>query len=107
MSTIYEDRKTDIEHGSVKRSIEKIEANSKTMGQEFADFRTAMSKVYSEENFAGNASDSLQEKFDELQKKFDSYNDAVTRFAKVVEAARASTEATEQEIQNDAGNLAA
>ena len=107
MTTIYEDRKTTIEHSSVKRSIEKIEANSKTMGQQFQDFRATMDKIYTEDNFSGSASDSLKEKFDELQKKFDSYNDAVTRFAKVVEAARASTEATEQEIQNDASNLAA
>ena len=106
MTTIYEDRKTTIEHSSVKRSIEKIEANSKTMGQQFQDFRATMDKVYTEDNISGSASDSLKEKFDELQKKFDSYNDAVTRFAKVVEAARASTEATEQDIENDAGNLA-
>ena len=101
------DRRTEVEHGSVKKSIETIEQCSKAMAGLFEDFIAAMGVVYQEENFTGNASDELQLKFAELKSKFDGYTDAVERFAKTVEAARASAEAVEKEIQKDAENLSA
>lgn len=100
-------RKTDIEHSGVKKSIEAIDKSSKNMAGLFDNFTAAMSKVYEPENFSGEASDELQKQFAELKKKFDSYTETVARFAKTVEAARASQEATEQEIKQDAGDLPA
>ena len=100
-----EDTKTDITHGKVKNSVQDIETSSKNMGQMFTDFRNTMSEVYQEDNFSGEASDSLQEKFDSFQKKFDSYTDAVERFAKAIEGAREATEQTEKQIQNRAEAL--
>jgi uncharacterized protein YukE len=99
------DNKTEITHSSVKDSVSTIEKSSKNMGQYFQEFRNTMGEVYKEDNFSGEASDSLQTKFNEFQKKFDSYTDAVERFAKAVEGARASTEATEQSIKQDIENL--
>ena len=105
MDTIY-DRKTDIEHGSVKNSINTIDNCSKKMGAIFEDFRATMGRVYEDDTFSGNASNSLQDKFAELKSKFDDYTDAVERFAKAVEVARASAEATENAIQAEADDLA-
>lgn len=99
------DVKTDITHGKVKTSVETIEKSSKSMGEIFTDFRNTMGEVYQEDNFSGEASDSLQAKFDSFQKKFDSYTDAVERFAKAIEGARESTEITEKNIQNRAEAL--
>lgn len=107
MSTVYEDRKTDIEHGNVKKSIDTIRDCSKTMSGIFEDFRNTMNTVYQDDNFQGNASESLQGKFAELRSKFDSYVDAVERFAKAVEIARESAEATENAIQREAEDLIA
>ena len=100
------DTKTDITHSKVKTSVDSVEKSSKNMGQLFEDFKSKMGEVYQEDNFSGDASESLQAKFEALQKKFTDYTDAVERFAKAVEAARADTEATEKEIQNEADNLA-
>ena len=99
------DSKTDITHGKVKNSVDSILQSSKNMGQYFTDFRTIMGEVYQEDTFTGDASDSLQEKFNSLQKHFDSYTDAVERFAKAVEGARQATEDTEREIQAEAEAL--
>ena len=105
MDTIY-DRKTDIEHSSVKTSIDTIQKCSEKMGAIFEDFRTTMGRVYEDDNFSGNASNSLQDKFAVLKSKFDDYTNAVERFARAVEAARASAEATENAIQAEADDLA-
>jgi len=62
----------------------------------FTDFTNEMSIIYQEENFSGDASDSLQEKFNTLKKKFDGYKGAVERFSKVIEAAKQSAYQTEK-----------
>lgn len=99
------DTKTDITHGKVKQSVESIDKSSKNMQSLFSDFRSSMGEVYQEDNFSGEAGDTLQERFDELQNKFDKYTDAVQRFAAVVEGARQATEDTEKELQNKADAL--
>ncbi len=99
------DTKTDITHSKVKQSVDSIEKSSKNMQTLFNDFRSSMNEVYQEDNFSGEAGDTLRERFDELQKKFDKYTDAVERFALVVEGARQSTEDTEKELQNQADSL--
>ena len=99
------DRSTNIDYEAVQKSVDTILDCSKTMEGLFTDFTNEMSIIYQEDNFSGEASNSLQEKFNTLKKKFDGYKGAVERFSKVIEAAKQSAYQTEKEIQQEAEEL--
>ena len=67
---------------------------------------SSMNEVYKPDNFSGEASDELQEKFKRLKENFNAYRQLVDDFANAIRTAKEQTQGTEKDIQNDASNLA-
>jgi uncharacterized protein YukE len=65
-----------------------------------------MGRIYQEDVFEGEASESFNAKFNNLKKKFDVYVQNVKDFASVIEGARQETQATEQNIERMSQDLA-
>ena len=96
---------TNIEYGSVEQKVQKIENDSDKIGEIFDSFTDSMSEVYKPDNFSGEASDELQEKFKRLKENFNAYRELVDQFATAIRTAKDQTQGTEKDIQNDASNL--
>ena len=97
---------TSIEYEAVKAAVDEIKGRSDSMAGLFDEFRAAMGRVYQEDVFEGEASESFNAKFNNLKKRFDAYVALVQEFSDVIEGAREQTQATEQNIQHAAEELA-
>jgi uncharacterized protein YukE len=97
---------TSIEYEAVKAAVDEIKQTSQSMARFFEEFRASMGRVYQEDVFEGQASESFKAKFNNLKKRFDAYVQTVDDFANVIEGAREATQATEQSIQHAAEDLA-
>ena len=64
---------TSIQYEAVKAAVDEIQAGSQAMSGLFDEFRAAMGRIYQEDVFEGEASESFNEKFTNLKKKFDSF----------------------------------
>lgn len=96
---------TTIQYEAVKDAVADIVARSDSMSSLFDDFRGAMSRIYQDDVFYGEASESFNDKFNKLKTKFDAYVENVKDFAAIIEKARSETEATEQSIAHAAEDL--
>ena len=96
---------TRISYERVEDAVDEIKACSEEMDNIFSDFRSSMNTIYQDDVFEGTASESFQEKFDELKTKFDAYVEEVKKFAEAIEKAKTSTESTERNIRQNAENL--
>ena len=97
---------TSIHYEAVKAAVDEILNRSESMAGLFDEFRASMGRIYQEDVFEGEASESFNAKFNVLKTKFDAYVQTVKEFAQVIEGARAQTQATEQSIQRAAEDLA-
>jgi len=97
---------TSIQYEAVRAAVDTIQNKSVSMGSLFDEFRSAMGRIYQDDVFAGEASESLNDKFNRLQKKFDDYVATVEEFAATIEYARSETQATEKAIQHASEDLA-
>ena len=97
---------TSIQYESVKAAVDEILGRSTSMAGLFDAFRASMGRIYQEDVFEGEASESFNAKFNNLKKRFDAYVELVKEFADVIEGAREQTQATEQNIQRAAEDLA-
>ena len=97
---------TSIQYEAVKAAVDEIITRSESMSGLFDEFRSSMGRIYQDDVFAGEASESFNDKFNTLKKKFDAYVQTVHEFAEVIERARTSTQATEQAIQQASQDLA-
>lgn len=97
---------TSIQYESVKAAVDEILNRSESMAGLFDEFRASMARIYQDDVFAGEASESFNDKFNNLKKKFDVYVQTVKDFANVIEGAREETQATEQNIEHMSQELA-
>ena len=97
---------TSIQYEAVKNAADEIMNRSSSMDNLFGQFRKTMGEIYQDDVFAGNASESFQEKFNQLQTKFDAYVRTVEEFSQIIEKARTETQDTENAIQREAEDLA-
>jgi len=96
---------TTIEYEAVKNAVDEIKQRSQSMSGLFDEFRASMGRIYQDDVFVGEASESFNDKFNNLKKRFDAYVQLVDDFANIIEGARESTQATEQAIQHAAEDL--
>ena len=101
-----EGNSTSIEYEAVKAAVDEIRTRSQSMASLFDEFRSSMGRIYQDDVFEGEASESFNAKFSNLKKKFDAYVQTVEEFAGIIEGAREETQATEQSIQRAAEDLA-
>ncbi len=97
---------TSIQYEAVKNAADEIMNRSSSMDNLFGQFRKTMGEIYQDDVFSGNASESFQEKFNQLQTKFDAYVRTVEEFSQIIEKARTETQDTENAIQREAEDLA-
>ena len=97
---------TSIQYEAVKAAVDEILNRSESMAGLFDEFRASMGRIYQEDVFEGEASESFNAKFNNLKKKFDVYVQNVKDFANVIEGARQETQATEQNIERMSQDLA-
>lgn len=96
---------TRITYDKVEEDVDSINESSQEMDNLFNNFRNSMNSIAQDEVFEGTASESYQEKFDELKAGFDDYVAEVKKFAEVIEKAKTSTENTERKAKQNAENL--
>ena len=97
---------TIITYEKVRQDANTIKECSTVMKNIFDDFGKSMSYVGADDVFAGNASESLGQRFNSLKGRFDAYTRAEETFANMISGAAASAERTEQSIAQDTENLA-
>ena len=100
------DGNTTITYEKVRSDANTIKECSSTMKNIFDDFGTSMNKVGAEDVFAGDASESLGQRFNSLKGKFDNYVRLVNDFANMILGASEATAATEQALAAEADKLA-
>ena len=96
---------TRINYEKVEEAVDDIKTCSENMDNEFDEFRSSMNAIYQDDVFEGEASESLNEKFDQLKQKFDAYVNEVQNFSAAIEKAKTSTELTEKNIKQNTDNL--
>ena len=97
---------TSIQYEAVKAAVDEIQNRSESMASLFDEFRASMGRIYQDDVFEGEASESFNDKFNSLKQKFDIYVQTVKEFADIIERARTETQATERNIQQAAEELA-
>ena len=97
---------TTITYEKVRSDANTIKECSSTMKNIYEEFGTSMNKVGADDVFAGDASESLGQRFTSLKGKFDSYVKLVNDFANMILSASEATAATEQALASEAENLA-
>lgn len=97
---------TTITYEKVRTDANTIKECASTMNNIFSDFGTSMNRVGADDVFAGDASETLGQRFASLKEKFDTYVRLVNDFANMILGASEATAATEQSLATDANNLA-
>ena len=100
------DGSTTITYEQVRSDANTIKECSSTMSNIFEDFGASMNKVGADDVFAGDASETLGQRFTSLKSKFDNYVRLVNDFANMILSASDATASTEQALANEADNLA-
>lgn len=97
---------TSIKYSEVKNGINVLKNETlPKMKNIFNDFGESIRRVGAEDIFAGDASESLKTRFNNLSSKFKLFEDLVIKFANQFEVAAEATAQTEQKLSQDAGNL--
>lgn len=97
---------TSIKYAEVKNGINVLKNETlPKMRNIFSDFGSSIKRVGAEDVFAGDASESLKTRFNELSNKFKLFEDLVMKFANEFETASEATAQTEQKLSQDAGTL--
>ena len=96
---------TTITYERVRTDANTIKECASVMSKIFEEFGTSMNRVGAEDVYAGDASETLGQKFASLKGKFDSYIKLVNQFADTITSASSATAATEQALANQAENL--
>ena len=96
---------TEISYSEVKNDAALIKEKANQMNGMFGEFEATMKKVGSKDVFVGDASESLDAKFNKLKTKFDDYVQLVNDFSTMITTAAEMTEKTEAELANDTGDL--
>ena len=97
---------TSIRYEEVKNSISVIKEECLTkMNNIFENFNSSMKRVGAQDVFVGDASESLQARYNKLSAKFKDFQDLVIRFANEFQMASESTARTEQKLSQDAQSL--
>lgn len=99
------DYNTSISYEEVRGDATEIKGCAATMKGIFDDFIATMNVVVADDVFAGNASESLQTKFQALKQRLDSYTRTVEKFSDTILNATDATEYTEQAIQAAAEDM--
>lgn len=96
---------TSISYEEVRSDATEIKGCATTMKGIFDDFIATMNAVVADDVFAGNASESLQTKFQSLKSRLDSYTRTVEKFSDTILKATDATETTEQIIRAAAEDI--
>lgn len=97
---------TSIKYSEVKNGINVLKNETlPKMRNIFSDFGESIRRAGAEDVFAGDASESLKTRFNDLSNKFTLFEDLVIKFANEFETAAAATSQTEQKLSQDAGTL--
>ncbi len=97
---------TTITYERVRDDANKLKECARIMNGIFEDFGSSMNRVGAEDVYAGDASETLGQKFNTLKTKFDSYIRLVNEFAGMITSASEQTEQTERELAAQADELA-
>ena len=97
---------TNITYEKVRSDANTIKECSSTMNNIFEDFGASMNRVGAGDVYAGDASETLQSRFNSLKAKFDTYVRLVNEFANTILSASEATAATEQALTSEAEDLA-
>ena len=100
------DMSTAITYERVRTDAKTIKECASVMSGIFEDFGNSMNRVGAEDVYAGDASETLGQRFNSLKGKFDSYVRLVNEFADTILGASEQTAATERELAAQADNLA-
>ena len=96
---------TAITYERVRSDAKVIKSCASTMNKIFEDFGSSMNRVGADDVYAGDASETLGQRFASLKGKFDSYIRLVNEFADTILGATEQTAATERELSAQAENL--
>ena len=96
---------TQITYEEVRSDAELIKERATQMRGMFDDFEASMKKVGSKDVFVGDASESLDAKFNKLKTKFDDYVQLINEFSAMITTASDLTAQTERELSGDVSGL--
>ena len=97
---------TSIKYSEVKSGVNVLKNDTlPKMRNIFSDFGNSIKRVGAEDIFAGDASESLKTRFNNLSNRFKLFEDLVIKFANEFEVAAEATQQTEQKLSQDAGTL--
>ena len=96
---------TSITYEKVRSDANTIKECASTMKNIFEEFDSSMTKVGADDVYAGDASETLRQRFTSLKGRFDSFVGLVNDFANMILGASEATAATEQALASEAENL--
>ena len=96
---------TAITYAQVQSGARTIQDCSKTMQNIFESFNASMKRVGADDVFAGDASETLGNRYNQLKTKFDNYVKLVDEFSAMLLGAAEATAQTEKTLASDAERL--
>lgn len=96
---------TAITYERVRTDANTIKECASVMSGIFEEFGKSMNRVGAEDVYAGDASETLGQRFNTLKGKFDTYVKLVNEFADTILSASEQTAATERELAAQADSL--
>ena len=96
---------TSITYALVESGARTIQECSKTMMNIFDSFNASMTKVGADDVFAGDASETLGNRYNQLKTKFDNYIKLVDEFSAMLLGAAEATAQTEKRLASEAERL--
>lgn len=95
-----------IKYSEVKNEISFLKDDCLSqMKNIFSEFENTMNRVGGGNAFVGEGNETLQARYKKLSSRFSEFENLILRFADQYEKALASTQQTEQQLSQDAGNL--
>lgn len=96
---------TAITYAQVQSGARTILECSKTMQNIFESFNSSMKRVGADDVFAGDASETLGNRYNQLKTKFDNYIKLVEEFSAMLQGAAEATAQTEKKLASEAERL--
>ncbi len=96
---------TLITYEEVRNDAKEIKNCAQSMNTIFDDFITTMNSVLTYDNYAGEASETLENKFNQLKTKLNNYTETVKSFSDTILNSANETERTENIIKDNASVL--
>lgn len=96
---------TNITFAQVQSGAKTIQDCAKTMQNIFDSFNSSMKRVGADDVFAGDASETLGNRYNQLKTKFDNYVKLVEEFSAMLTGAAEATAQTDKKLASDAERL--